>query len=60
LGDSVKQAWVDAYFLHVNGFHEVRIEIDEVRARLPVIRSLINIVEESLGFNLLLFLTYIS
>ncbi|WP_373419223.1 hypothetical protein [Vulcanisaeta moutnovskia] len=33
----------------MNGFHEVRIEIDEVRARLPVIRSLINVVKEELG-----------
>ncbi len=49
LGDDVARAWDAAYFLHVNGFHEVRIEIDEVKSRLPVIQSLINVVKEELG-----------
>ncbi|ADN50557.1 PaREP1 family protein [Vulcanisaeta distributa] len=45
LGDGVRQAWAEAYFLHVNGFHEVRIGIDEVRARIPIIQELINEVK---------------
>ena len=42
LGNNVRQAWAEAYFLHVNGFHEVRIGIDEVKARLPIIQRLID------------------
>ncbi len=45
LGDGVRQAWAEAYFLHVNGFHEVRIGIDEVSARIPIIQELINEVK---------------
>ncbi len=42
LGDVVERAWDAAYFLHVNGFHEVRINIEQVRRRIPYIRSLID------------------
>ncbi len=49
LGDEVWRAWTEAYFLHVNGFHEVRIDVDDVRARLPIIQELINEVKKSLG-----------
>ncbi len=42
LGDDVERAWVEAYFLHVNGFHEIRIGIDEVRKRINVIKKLID------------------
>ncbi len=34
LGDIAERAWAEAYFLHVNGFHEVRIRIDEVERRI--------------------------
>ncbi len=49
LGDDIWRAWTEAYFLHVNGFHEVRIDIDDVRARIPIIQELINEVKKSLG-----------
>ncbi|ADN50768.1 PaREP1 family protein [Vulcanisaeta distributa] len=49
LGDKVWRAWTEAYFLHVNGFHEVRIDVDDVRARIPIIQELINEVKKSLG-----------
>ncbi|MGC8570734.1 PaREP1 family protein [Caldivirga sp.] len=42
LGDAVWRAWTEAYFLHVNGFHEVRIDINAVKARVPIIQVLIN------------------
>ncbi|BDR91788.1 PaREP1 family protein [Vulcanisaeta souniana] len=44
LGDGVRQAWAEAYFLRVNGFHEVRIGIDEGNARIPIIQRLIDYV----------------
>ncbi len=34
----------EAYFLRVNGFHEVRIGIDEGNARIPIIQRLIDYV----------------
>ena len=51
LGDGVRQAWAEAYFLHVNGFHEVRIGIDEVNARVPIIQRLINEVRRELSIK---------
>ncbi|MGC9153108.1 MAG: PaREP1 family protein [Vulcanisaeta sp.] len=51
LGDAVWRAWSEAYFLHVNGFHEVRIDIDDVKARLPIIQGLIDEVRKSLGIT---------
>ena len=40
LGDKAWRAWTEAYFLHVNGFHEVRIDVSDVKARLPIIQEL--------------------
>ena len=45
LGDDVWRAWEAAYFIHVNGFHEVRIDVDDVKARIPIIQGLINRVK---------------
>ncbi len=42
LGDIIWRAWTEAYFLHVNGFHETRIDIDDVKARLKFIENAIN------------------
>ncbi|WP_054844550.1 PaREP1 family protein [Vulcanisaeta souniana] len=49
LGDVAERAWAEAYFLHVNGFHEVRIKIDEVERRVKYIRPLIDEVREVIG-----------
>ncbi|MGC9135894.1 PaREP1 family protein, partial [Caldivirga sp.] len=46
LGNDVERAWVEAYFLHVNGFHEIRIGIDEVRKRINVIKKLIDSLQQ--------------
>lgn len=51
LGDTTWRAWDAAYFLHVNGFHEVRIDIDEVRARVPIIQSLIDEVKRRFSID---------
>ena len=47
LGDIVFRAWDAAYFLHVNGFHEVRIGIDAVKSRVPVIKAVIDYLVSS-------------
>ena len=49
LGDDVWRAWNAAYFLHVNGFHEVRIDMDDVKARIPIIQELANRVRGMLS-----------
>ncbi len=49
LGDVVYRAWDAAYFLHVNGFHEVRIDIDIVRAKLKAIEPMMELVKELAG-----------
>ena len=46
LGDVAWRAWDAAYFLHVNGFHEVRIDISQVKARIPLIEPLIREAEK--------------
>ena len=51
LGDVVERAWDAAYFLHVNGFHEVRIRIDEVERRVKYIRPLIDELREVIGIK---------
>ncbi|MCX8136625.1 PaREP1 family protein [Pyrobaculum aerophilum] len=45
LGDAAWRAWDAAYFLHVNGFHETRIDITHVKARIPLIEPLIREAE---------------
>ncbi len=52
LGDKVWRAWDTAYFLHVNGFHEVRIDINDVKARLPIIQGLIDVVRQEFSSNI--------
>ena len=51
LGDVAERAWDAAYFLHVNGFHEVRIRIDEVERRVKYIRPLIDELKEIMGIH---------
>lgn len=48
LGDRAWRAWTEGYFLHVNGFHEVRIDMTDVKARLPIVQTLIAEVERML------------
>ena len=51
LGDETWRAWDAAYFLHVNGFHGVRIDIDDVKARLPIIQGLIDETKKLLNVS---------
>jgi len=41
----VLEAWLNAYDLHVHGFHEHGLGVDEVRESLPVIEKLVNYTE---------------
>ena len=38
--------WAQAWFLHVEGFHEARLEIEEVKVRVGSVRELVSVVEK--------------
>ena len=42
-------AWSQAYDLHVHGFHERSLEIDDVKQSLNVIKELLEYVEKTVG-----------
>lgn len=42
----VDEAWVKAFDLHVNGFHENALNVDDVQLAIPVIEKLIQLVRE--------------
>jgi len=42
LGEEIARAWEVAFFLHVNGFHEATITVDEVISRIPLIKRVID------------------
>ncbi|HIP66356.1 MAG TPA: hypothetical protein EYH08_07535, partial [Pyrodictium sp.] len=47
LGENlVLVAWLNAYDLHVHGFHEHCLGVDEVRESLPAIEELVSYTEE--------------
>jgi CHAD domain-containing protein len=41
--------WDHAYFLHVEGFHEARIDVERVRCRLRYVEELLSIARRVLG-----------
>ena len=43
--EEIRHYWDTAWFLHVEGFHEARLSIDEVKARLGDIAELVNLAE---------------
>ncbi len=42
LGEEISRAWEAAFFLHINGFHEATITVDEVTSRIPLIKKVID------------------
>jgi len=38
--------WHAAWFVHVEGFHEARLDIEEVKARVNAVRELVSVVEK--------------
>jgi len=41
-----KSKEAQAWFLHVEGFHEARLEIEEVKVRVGSVRELVSVVEK--------------
>lgn len=39
--------WHAAWFLHVEGFHEARLDIEEVKIRVNHVRELVSVVERA-------------
>ena len=48
LGEEALRAWVAGYYLHVEGFHEARLGVDEVMNKVPLIEPLIQEVRRLL------------
>ncbi|MBS7618759.1 PaREP1 family protein [Candidatus Bathyarchaeota archaeon] len=46
LGIDVQLGWDAANHLHVWGFHEAKLDREDVEARIPIIRRLIELLEE--------------
>lgn len=43
----VRHGWDAAWFLHVEGFHEARLDIGQVQFRLPVVEQLLKIADSA-------------
>ncbi len=46
LGMDVEQAWDSANYLHIWGFHETRLDAEDVKRRIPVIRRLVELTKK--------------
>jgi len=44
-------AWDSAYYLHVQGFHEAKLDVEEVEARLSKIKWLVDYVKEKVKWE---------
>ena len=49
LGPVARHAWLSGYYLHVEGFHEARLDIDDVKMVLEDIEALIQEVRKLLS-----------
>lgn len=49
LGRRVYDDWSHAYFLHVEGFHEARLSIDQVKARARYVEELLEIARNTVA-----------
>nr|MCG2886189.1 PaREP1 family protein [Vulcanisaeta sp.] len=49
LGDWVRAVWDEANYLHVWGFHEAKLDSEDVRARLPDIERMVREAEKVLS-----------
>ena len=47
----IMDAWDSAYYLHVQGFHEAKLNIEAVEVRLPKVEWLIGYVKERLSIS---------
>jgi len=46
INSEILHAWDHAYFLHVEGFHEARLSLDQVEARAKYVEELLRIAKE--------------
>ena len=49
-GNEIKQAWDSAYRLHIEGFHENRLGIEDVKYSIEPIERLLRIVEQEVNY----------
>ena len=47
LGREVVNYWDAAWFLHVEGFHEARLDIDDIKERVENIEKLVKLVKKT-------------
>lgn len=47
LGVDVQLGWDAAGHLHVWGFHEAKLEVEDVKARIPLIKRLVELAEKT-------------
>jgi hypothetical protein len=47
LGMDVQLGWDAANHLHVWGFHEAKLEVEDVKARIPLIKRLVDLTEKT-------------
>ncbi|MEM2685417.1 MAG: PaREP1 family protein, partial [Candidatus Nezhaarchaeales archaeon] len=51
LGIEVQLGWDAANYLHVWGFHEAKLDKEDVEGRIPIIRRLVELLEKQLAVN---------
>ena len=51
LGIEVQLGWDAANHLHVWGFHEAKLDKEDVEGRIPIIRRLVKLLEKQLAMN---------
>jgi hypothetical protein len=47
LGMEVEVGWVEANYLHIWGFHEVKLDAEDVKRRVPMIRRLTELTQKA-------------
>jgi len=48
ISERIYDDWDHAYFMHVEGFHEVRLKPEQVRARLKYVKELLDLARKHL------------
>jgi len=47
LGMDIEHGWAEANYLHIWGFHETKLDAEDVKRRLPIIRRLIELTHKT-------------
>jgi len=48
-GIDIELGWAEANYLHVLGFHELKLDVEDVKRRVPIIKRLIQLTEKNLS-----------